>query len=183
MKNAERAFHFVCTREQAWKLVREHDRFWASNCGCRENRQIGCQRSRMDMCLIFRDDIGASGTGKREVDVDDVKEFFREAAEKHLVTRPYRDEETRTRVDGICFCCDDCCGYFHDAEEVCDQGDLIEKTAMDDCTHCGICAEVCYFGARQIKAGELVVDQQKCYGCGLCADVCPAECVRMVARE
>jgi len=183
VKDTEKAFHFVCAREQAWKLIGEYDRFWASNCGCRENREGGCQRSRMDLCLVFRDDIGSSGTGKREVTLEDVNAFFREAEEKHLVTRPYRDEETRTRVEGICFCCDDCCGYFHDASEVCDKGDLIQSTNMDDCTHCGVCANVCYFGARKLSGDKLFVDREKCYGCGLCVDVCPVGCVEMILRE
>jgi ferredoxin len=133
---------------------------------------------------MFRDDIeGSGGSGKREVSLAEVAEFLREAEEKHLVTRPFRDEGTRTRVDGICFCCDDCCGYFLGEDEPCDKGDLIEKTDMGSCTHCGACADVCYFGARQMRDGELAVDREKCYGCGLCVDVCPVECVEMVRRK
>ncbi|MFC1683273.1 4Fe-4S binding protein [Candidatus Zixiibacteriota bacterium] len=184
MNKSKPAFHFVCTREQARELVGGQERFWASNCGCREDRERGCKRSRMDLCLMFRDDIvGSGGSGKREVFIEDVQEFFREAEENHLVIRPYRDEETRTRVDGICFCCDDCCEYFVNPNEVCDKGDLIEKTDLEACTHCGMCVDVCYFGARQIVGEELAVDREKCYGCGLCLDVCPVECVEMVSRE
>ena len=184
MNGQEPAFHYVCTREQAWGLVEGQDRFWVSNCGCREGREEGCRRSRMDLCLMFRGDIaGSGGSGKREVSLEDVRGFFREAQKKHLVTRPYRDEETKTRVDGICFCCDDCCGYFIGEDEVCDKGDLIEKTDLASCTHCGLCADVCYFGARRMRDGRLAVNREHCYGCGLCVDVCPAECIEMDARE
>jgi ferredoxin len=183
MNDTEAAFHFVCTRDQARDLVKKFDRFWASNCGCREEREGGCRRSRMDLCLMFRDDIaGSGGSGKREVYLEDVKEFIREAEEKHLVTRPYRDEETRTRVDGICFCCDDCCGYFLDPDDVCDKGDLIGKTQTEGCTNCGACVEVCYFGARKMEGDDLIVNREECYGCGLCLDVCPEECIEMVPR-
>jgi len=184
MSETKPAFHFVCTREQARILVKEHERYWASNCGCREDRGGKCNRSRMDLCLMFRDDIvGSGGSGKRAVFIEDVEEFLREAKGKHLVIRPYRDEETRTRVDGICFCCDDCCEYFVNKDEGCDKGDLIEKTDLVSCTHCGLCVDVCYFGARKMMGEELTVDREKCYGCGLCLDVCPVECVGMVTRE
>jgi ferredoxin len=183
MDEKERTLHFVCTRDQAWNLTKEHQRFWASNCGCREGREGGCRRSRMDLCLMFRDDIGSSGSGKREVFLNEVKEFFHEAEEKHLVTRPFRDEETRRRIEGICFCCDDCCGYFLDADEVCDKGDLVEKTGSLECTNCGDCAEACYFGARKMEGNDLVVNHDSCYGCGLCLDVCPEDCIQMVPRE
>ncbi len=183
MNENKPAFHFVCTHDQARELVRKNHRLWASNCGCRESKDGGCQRSRMDLCLMFRDDLEASGSGKREITASDVEEFFQEAEEKHLVTRPFRDDEARTRVDGICFCCDDCCWYFTREEEVCDKGDLIERTEMESCTNCGICADICCFGARKMEDGELAVDRDQCYGCGLCVDVCPVECVEMVARE
>ena len=89
MNDTEAAFHFVCTRNQARELVKKFDRFWASNCGCRAEREGGCRKSRMDLCLMFRDDIvGSGGSGKREVFLEDVMEFIREAEEKHLVTRP-----------------------------------------------------------------------------------------------
>jgi len=184
MNDRQPAFHYVCTREQARDLVRRFDRFWASNCGCRENRGGECERSRIDLCLMFREDIaGSGGSERREVSLEEVQEFLREAEEKHLVTRPYRDEETHTRVDGICFCCDDCCEYFRGEDEPCDKGSLTERTNMDSCTHCGACAEVCYFAARQMKDGELTIDRERCYGCGLCVDVCPVDCVEMVSRD
>ena len=182
MMDMDVAFHYVCTREEAWELVKRHDRFWVCNCGCRENRGK-CDRSRMDVCLYFRDDISSYGTGFREVSLPDVEEIFREAEEKHLVTRPFRDEETKTKTDGICFCCDDCCEYFLDPDETCDKGDLMEKTLSEKCISCGTCVEVCYFGARKMKDEELTIDRASCYGCGLCVDVCPEECIEMVRRE
>jgi hypothetical protein len=27
--------HYVCTPDQAWQLVQEHQQFWVSNCYCR----------------------------------------------------------------------------------------------------------------------------------------------------
>ncbi len=176
--NESYAMHYVCTRKEAWELVRAHKKFWVSNCGCREGRGH-CSRSRMDVCLMVVDG-PASGSGKKEVTLKEVEEIFKEAKETHLVTRPFRNEE-RTALEGICFCCDDCCGYFLNPEEKCDKGFFVEHTDMGDCSHCGACTEVCYFGARKID-GTLVVDGNNCFGCGLCSEVCPEACIQMVPR-
>lgn len=136
----------------------------------------------MDVCLLFREDFPPTGSGFREVVWADVEEIFQEAREKYLVTRPFRNEEDVTKTDGICFCCDDCCAYFLTPGARCDKGELIESTDLEQCTDCGICEEVCYFGARELNDGRLVVDQRACYGCGLCVEVCPEGCIEMSYR-
>jgi ferredoxin len=180
MNESRPAMHYVCTHPEAQALVRGRREFWVSNCGCREGRG-GCARSRADVCLMFAD-VPASGSGKRPASAAEVAEIFREAARARLVTRPFRDE-ARTAVEGICFCCDDCCGYFRDPGERCDPGPSIEETTREACTDCGLCAPACYFGARAMAAGGLLVDRLRCYGCGLCADVCPEDCIAMVPRR
>jgi Pyruvate/2-oxoacid:ferredoxin oxidoreductase delta subunit len=179
------AFHYVCTWEDANRLVESHDRFWVENCGCREKNERGCTRSRMDLCLMFRSDVEASGgSGKKEISRADVDKILREAKEKHLVTRPFRNANKMTETDGICFCCDDCCEYFiNPSVPKCDKGAFIEKTDRDKCTDCGSCADICYFGARKMRDDKLVLYQGNCYGCGLCMEVCPDDCIKMVTRD
>ncbi|TET23738.1 MAG: hypothetical protein E3J71_01385 [Candidatus Stahlbacteria bacterium] len=197
----EPSFHYISTREEARKIIEEHDKYWVSNCGCREGGP-GCKRSRMDLCLFF-DTVEMQGTGSdfKEVNREFVEGILKEAAEKHLVTRPFRYDKDRTRDQGICFCCDDCCGYFKSDEWGCDPGKYIEETDMEACTQCGDCVEVCYFKARKMIDGKLVINQEGCYflkdgstnyrnapkgygcyGCGLCLDVCPEDCIEMVPR-
>jgi NAD-dependent dihydropyrimidine dehydrogenase PreA subunit len=183
MNKEDLAFHYVCTREEARQLVGQYERFWVSNCGCRESRKEGCSRSRIDLCLMFRDDIiGSGGSGKKEISRAELEEIFQEAKEKHLVIRPFRNDKDRTKTEGICFCCDDCCAYFLDPYEKCDKGELIEKTEQDNCTDCGECVEVCYFNTRKMEEEQLKLKREECYGCGLCVDVCPEDCVLMVGR-
>lgn len=173
------AVHYVCTRNEAADLIASAGDFWVSNCGCREERGK-CSRSRHDVCLMFAD-AGASGTGKRRIDRRAADEILQEARTCGLVARPFRDKP-RTSVEGICFCCDDCCGYFLNPTEKCDKGALVERTERAACTDCGLCVEVCHFGARRMADRSLEVLHDQCYGCGLCADVCPESCVSMVAR-
>jgi Pyruvate/2-oxoacid:ferredoxin oxidoreductase delta subunit len=176
------AIHYVSTRGEAGELVKDLTCFWVSNCGCRESRGNKCSRSRMDVCLYFRDDFGPTGSGFRQISRKEVEEIFQEAQNKHLVTRPFRDEKNMTETAGICFCCDDCCGYFLNPQEKCDKGKLIEKTDREVCNNCGICIEVCYFKARKMNEGEFVIERENCYGCGLCLDVCALECIEMEKR-
>ncbi|MDI6808796.1 MAG: 4Fe-4S binding protein [Candidatus Eisenbacteria bacterium] len=130
---------------------------------------------------MFNPDDSGSGSGKKEVALEDVMEILHEAHVKHLVARPFRNKD-RTDSDGICFCCDDCCGYFLDPNEKCDKGELVTETDFDVCNHCGVCADVCYFEARTVNGGELKEARDLCYGCGLCLNVCPEDCIKMVLR-
>jgi len=180
MSQNDLAMHYVCTHDMAEELIHAHSRFWVSNCGCRESRKQ-CARSRMDVCLMFNPDDPGSGSGRKEVTEADVMEILHEAKARHLVARPYRNQ-ARTETDGICFCCDDCCGYFSDPDERCDQGETYAVTDFSLCNHCGVCADFCYFKARRMEADELREDKDLCYGCGLCLDVCPENCVQMISR-
>jgi len=175
-------FHYVCTHNEAKKIIEKHRRFWVSNCGCREKRGK-CSRSRIDVCLYFRDDIAYFGTKFHEVRKSAVKKMLQEAKDKFLVTRPFRDEKNMKKNGGICFCCDDCCEYFLDPKSECDKGKFVEKTNRNKCSHCGTCVDVCYFKARKINDDKLIIDKKKCYGCGLCMEVCPDDCITMVRRK
>ena len=182
MDEKELAFQYVCTLEEAKKIVQQRDEFWVSNCECRESR-LPCKRSRIDVCLQFREQTPASGPSKRKISRAEVEEIFKEAKEKHLVTRPFRNEKNMTETDGICFCCDDCCYYFVNPDEKCDKGDLIEKTDSEKCTNCGTCVKTCYFKARKFEDKKLTINQDNCYGCGFCADVCPENAIQMLPRK
>ncbi len=179
MSKNETPFHYVATHEEAEELIKKQDSFWVSDCGCRENRGNKCQRSRIDLCLMFRGDMEASGKNMHATSKDEVYGIMKEAGEKYLVARPFRNEKDRTITEGICFCCDECCEYFTKNDEVCDKGAYIELTDFDSCKACGTCVDVCYFRARRLN-DELKVIGEKCYGCGLCADVCPERCIQMV---
>jgi ferredoxin len=174
------AFHFVCTLDEAKSMVDKRKKFWISNCNCREHRGP-CKRSRADVCLQFVAHTAADGPSKHVATRDEVDAIFEEAREKHLVPRPFRNR-SRKGIDGICFCCDDCCGYFLGLHGLCDKGKLIEQTDREICIDCGVCAGVCHFGAR-VAEEALKVDREKCYGCGICVDACAMKAIAMVPRN
>ncbi len=173
--------HYVATHEQAWELIKAHNQFWVCNCGCRENRGK-CERSRLDVCLMFSGQAAPSGSGMHAISFDDARRILQEARQKMLVARPFHVPGDPTKVEGICFCCDDCCGYFLDPTEKCEPGNLVEVTDHALCTLCGDCAPVCYFHARRVEDGRMRIYPDRCYGCGLCVDVCLLGAIRMVPR-
>ena len=49
------------------------------------------------------------------------------------------------------------------------------------CTGCGICGEICPYGAVRVNY-LAVVDAQRCTGCGLCVQNCPQKAISLVRR-
>ena len=181
MKSEELHFHYVCTHDEARRIAEGRERYWVSNCGCREPRG-DCSKSRMDVCLFLKPDMGGTGSGFREVDRDFVDGIFAEARRERLVARPFRDDADRTLAQGVCFCCDCCCAYSLNPGEKCGKGTEIETTNLEECAACGNCVNACYFGARRVAEAGLSVDADACYGCGLCVDACPGQCIAMQPR-
>jgi ferredoxin len=183
---AERDFnlHYVCSHEEARRLIEAQSGFRLTNCSCREEAG-GCKRSRTDVCLMFPGAKDVSGNGVPwAISREEALAILREAGRHRLVARPWR-EVTPDRADGICFCCDCCCGYFREPDRwKCDKGAMRERTDREVCSDCGTCVEVCYFGARtrEAETGALVLDAEKCYGCGLCVAACPNKAVELVER-
>ncbi len=54
----------------------------------------------------------------------------------------------------------------------------------DACTGCGVCMELCRFGAIERREdGKYAVKPLFCEGCGVCADNCPAGAIRLLPNE
>jgi ferredoxin len=173
--------HYVSDWAQAGQLIEAHQTFWVCNCGCRESH-VHCSQSRKDVCLSFVNE-GVSGSGVHEISKIDAFAILEEARQTFLVARPFRNSTDRRITEGICFCCKDCCGYFTAPEQYsCDQGNLIESTRMESCTHCSLCVDKCYFKARAMQQGTLTINRLLCYGCGLCEIICPENCISMISR-
>ncbi|MBN1336497.1 MAG: 4Fe-4S binding protein, partial [Deltaproteobacteria bacterium] len=54
----------------------------------------------------------------------------------------------------------------------------------DDCSGCGVCAEVCRFDAiRRLADGRFRVDGISCEGCGVCVRFCPVSAIDFPERR
>jgi MinD superfamily P-loop ATPase len=52
----------------------------------------------------------------------------------------------------------------------------------DDCTTCGLCREVCRYGAIAEAGEKFSVDPVSCEGCGVCVRFCPAQAIDFPER-
>ena len=56
----------------------------------------------------------------------------------------------------------------------------IPEINEQDCTHCGLCAEVCQFNAIAVIGQKVLVFPQLCHGCGSCTLMCPEKAIKEV---
>ncbi len=59
------------------------------------------------------------------------------------------------------------------------------KAVIDSgkCTGCGLCLELCRFGAVKFRDNSYYTDEYACEGCGLCVEACPAGAVTIKKYE
>ena len=60
--------------------------------------------------------------------------------------------------------------------------DLFAHINSDLCTQCGLCLEVCAYGAIAIEP-EPVIDEEKCVTCTMCRNICPAAAIILTGRK
>lgn len=53
------------------------------------------------------------------------------------------------------------------------QDRLVFEYTADECNECGLCVELCPYGARQLTGKIMSLDPRRCRYCSLCASVCP----------
>ena len=181
MINLETLRHYICTYDEAHQIFDRFERFWVTDCPCRK-KSGPCKRSKTNVCVSFSEDVRLPNVPYTEIDKKAAHDLIDYAEEVKIIPSPLYDGSNRDDISIFCICCDDCCDNFKEDRGIVDKGSLIEKTEMSVCTQCGLCEPTCYYGARRMVDGELVIDQDKCYGCGICKEVCPADCIKMTLR-
>jgi UDP-glucose 4-epimerase len=51
------------------------------------------------------------------------------------------------------------------------------------CNGCGMCIESCFFEARRLDHGILLLTDELCFGCGRCIPDCPEEAIRVESQS
>ncbi len=59
----------------------------------------------------------------------------------------------------------------------------IPEVIKNKCTGCGICSEVCEYGAIAVVKGKVLIFSELCHSCGACALFCPERAFKEVPRE
>ncbi len=76
--------------------------------------------------------------------------------------------------------------YLYDGLEDCRAQNILSggaKACPYGCLGCGTCADVCDYGAIEIKNGLAIIDKDKCVACKACIDVCPKNIIDLVPYD
>jgi len=131
----------------------------------------------------------ADGTA-REITLEEALDVLLKTHEAGLVHMAYVKRDTPPQpgdVNTICSCCSCCCSFLATTLRFGLAPHVLKSyaTFMTDsskCTGCGICADRCQFGAREMVNGSLAVKPELCFGCGLCASKCPMGAITIVNK-
>ncbi len=93
----------------------------------------------------------------------------------------------REGINEICSCCSCCCLVLSAALRFGSPQVLtftaVAETDTSKCIGCGVCAERCQFGAREMANGDVVFNPDLCSGCGLCVSTCPEEAITLKKKN
>lgn len=178
--------HRVCTYAEAEEAIRSHSSYFVNDCFCRGPARAGetswdyCGHD-VDNCLGFRPPAEGAGYPYREITREEALEKLQAWKSEGNFFRFMEDD------NWLCFCCSCGCGWFRgeSGEKVrdsCTRSGFQEQTDTGSCTLCGLCVDVCPYGARSIGNGKMLVQDDLCYGCSACEHVCPEHCIAMVER-
>ena len=125
----------------------------------------------------------------RKVTMEEALDALARSHEAGLVHMAYAlgEDQDPDKVNAICSCCTCYCGIF---SAVLRFGlaphlltsETISVTDMSKSNGCGVCAERCQFGAREIVEGSLVFTPELCFGCGLCVSTCPTNAIKLIDK-
>lgn len=65
------------------------------------------------------------------------------------------------------------------AQETAFLGSQKSRINHEKCTDCGLCQEMCRFGAVKLIDGQYNISEYHCEGCGVCEHICPQNAVIM----
>ncbi len=165
--------------------------FSVANCVCRQMKDMRnqpCKYSDIrETCIQIGPDHARQyiemGIG-RQITREEVYEVLDRARDAGFILQPENSE----KPENICCCCGDCCGPLSAAKKSPRPSDFYTSNYhvdvnLDLCKGCGVCISRCEMGARVMKDGVSVVDQERCIGCGNCVVTCKTGASRMVRRS
>jgi len=182
--------HAVFPFEMMEEVIKNAGRIALVNCPCRATMELlGRRQCRhtLESCIKY-DELAEylldTGIG-REISRDEALSVIRAAAEAGLV---HMVDNAREGIKHTCNCCGCCCWSVGTIRrrriprDVLMATYFIRETNPDECTGCGLCADICPVDAIRMEDGLPVIDADWCIGCGVCAVPCAASAVRLVRR-
>ncbi|MFO7760004.1 MAG: 4Fe-4S binding protein [Desulfobia sp.] len=169
----------VIPYSKARKLIlHSPDHIAVLECPCRTSRSNPCLP--LDVCLVVGEPfarfvIEHHPNRSRWISQEEAVKILQAASERGNIHNAFFKNALLGRFYAICNCCSCCCGAMQawsNGIPMLSSSGYLRQLDPALCTGCGICAEVCPFGAVVMKKGVPVLNTSACMGCGVCVKKC-----------
>jgi ferredoxin len=162
-------------------VVRLAGQAYLRDCPCRQVAQK-CPPDSWKVCLLFDHASPADREDATPVTPAEALEVLQSPDTEGLVRQLFFTPAGH--LIELCSCCTCCCSVLSSLKRTNGYRNELRSgwmAALDDdaCIGCGECAAGCYFEARQIVDGRLVVNEERCFGCGRCVASCPQNAISL----
>ena len=180
MNESETVVRLVIPPQAAERLVAEAGTVYLRDCPCRAEMKK-CPREKWEVCLLFEHASEEDRQKAKPISADEAVQIVRMTTERGDIHQVFYFQDG-ARPFELCNCCTCCCFPLREARE---KGDYAEQarsgyvvgTDPDRCIGCGLCADSCFFEARQLEDGAITLIDERCFGCGRCIPDCPEDAI------
>ena len=184
-----RAEHLVLNLEKAKQILSNARTISVMDCHCRVKR--GNCDAPINTCIDMNEtaERNINEGFSREIKIDEALSILEKTHEAGLVHMALGQGEFYELgvINSICSCCSCCCSILSGVLRfgltpyiITPQAFSVTDTSA--CIDCGICAERCQFGAREMINGSLSFNPDLCFGCGLCVSTCPTHAIKLIEK-
>ncbi len=182
LTNLEKVVPYSTARDL---ILESPDHILAIECPCRSSRSNPCLP--LDVCLVVGEPFASfvathHAERSRWIDTKEAHDILVAETERGHVHHAFFKEAAFERFFAICSCCSCCCGAIQAQRNgipmlassgyVC----VIDKY---ECQGCGVCMDICLFGAARLVDGKAEIDTGACMGCGICVRACPVDAMNL----
>ena len=184
-----KAEHLVLDLENVKKILSKAHTISVTDCYCRVDR--GNCDAPVNVCIDMNElaERNIANGSSREINLEEAIEILELSHRAGLVHMAMANEDIYKPgvINSICSCCSCCCTQLsglirYGLAPAILKPVMTSVTDLSECTECGLCAERCQFGAREMVDGTLSYDPDKCYGCGLCVSTCPTKAIMLIDK-
>jgi ferredoxin len=179
-------------------VLREPDNLAVMDCPCKLEMRNPCQPVAsciavgrplvdfwMDHCAKYH---------VRRITREEALSIIDEHRRKGHINQAFFKVATGGGMGVICNCCPECCVSMkatalaqrikggQDLSQYAPSGYTVACDA-EKCRSCGRCAEVCHFGAVEIRDGARAYRPDACMGCELCVENCESDALTLVLEK
>jgi len=180
------AKQWVLPTEQVMEILKNANSVAVQNCECRTHYKR-CDKP-LEVCFLLNKvgDKFVSVGNARYVSLPEIADILKKANENGLIHLAlYMPDH---EIFALCSCCSCCCHELQivkltERKELMIHSEYIADTDLENCIHCGECADRCFFEARNFDDKKMKYNPEMCLGCGLCVEICPVDATTMVLRK